>query len=68
MSKRTKSAIAIQNYLENLSGGTALKREIVEQIGIADCTFDRAMKTLRSRGLVEVAGKQGNANLYKIKQ
>lgn len=67
MSKRTEAANDIKNHLSSLPGSSATKKEMMEQLGMDYCTFDRAMKTLRSRNRVEVAGKKGRENLYKIK-
>jgi len=69
MSKSMEAKISVAKYLEEISPRSATKKEIMREIGmeISGCVCERALKTLRSRGTVEVVGKRGNANLYRFR-
>jgi len=68
MSKKIEAKISVLKFLEKIYPKPATEKEIWEQIGISSCTCGGALRTLISRGSIEVVGKKGNANLYRFKQ
>lgn len=67
MSKKVKAKITLLECLKKIYPKSATEKEIMHETGIASCTCGGALRTLRSRGLVEVVGKKGNANVYRFK-
>ena len=68
MSKSMKAKKSVVDYLKEIYPQPATKDKIMREIGIkiSGCLCDRALKTLRSRGNIQVVGKEGNANLYRF--
>jgi len=67
MSKKVKARVSIRDYLEEIYPRSATKKEILQETRIKECTCDGALRTLRSRGFIELIGKKGNANIYRFK-
>jgi len=67
MSRKVQAKVAILDYLKSIYPRSATEKEILKEIGLSGCACSGALRTLRSRGSVEQAGKKGKSNLYKFK-
>jgi len=67
MSRKVGARVAIREYLESVFPEPATENEILQHVHVRSCAAGGALRTLRSRGVVEVVGKKGRANLYRFK-
>lgn len=67
VSKKIRARKSILDYLRKIHPRSATAKEILQETGVVDCACGGALRTLRARDSVEVAGKEGNANLYRFK-
>jgi Mn-dependent DtxR family transcriptional regulator len=60
-------SISVLDYLKKIYPRAATEGEIEQEAQVSGCTCGKAIKSLTARGSIEIAGKKGNANLYKYK-
>lgn len=68
MSYRLKNVLSVDAYLQKGFPNDFTINEICEALRMCDNTAQRAIKSLISRGTVELVGKRGRSNLYRYKQ
>jgi hypothetical protein len=54
----------IIDYLKGIHPGSATKKEIFSNVGVAGCAGESWIKTLVAGREIEVCGKRGSSNLY----
>jgi len=60
-------SISVLGYLKKIYPRAATEAEIEQEAQVPSCTCGKAIRSLTVRGSIEIAGKKGNANLYKYK-
>jgi len=68
MERRTEIVDKVTGYLKKIYPKSATASQIAKAIGIESCSTNPWISSLLANRQIELAGKKGHSNLYKLKR
>jgi predicted transcriptional regulator with HTH domain len=68
MERRTELADRIEKYLSKIHPKSATLSEIAKALRIQSCSADSWISSLVANRQIEISGKRGRSNLYRLKK